>query len=191
MIVLFDANTYDKLVDLPDEILRAILDKLSKIILPQAVRKQLDMMIHISDKLEKLSKINLLISDFDIAGKIDYIDGMFGFASYEDLENGEIKKDKKTQRKYYSIAGFSKNFGQKSLGINTYSKQSYFDSLPKKMKNGDKEIALTAKQENAVMTTNDKDFLEGLRALNQSVMNFEEFLIFLQIPNSPTPNFNQ
>ncbi|MDX2083053.1 MAG: hypothetical protein SFV53_03590 [Rickettsiales bacterium] len=78
MIVLFDANAYDKLIDLPDEILRAILNKLRKIILPQAVRKQLNMMMNSSDKLEKLSKINLLISDLDAAGKIDYILGMFG-----------------------------------------------------------------------------------------------------------------
>jgi hypothetical protein len=186
VIVLFDANAYDKLIDLPDEILRAILDKLRKIILPQAVRKQLDMMINSSDKLEKLSKINLLISDLDAAGKIDYIHGMFGFASYEDLENGKIKKDKKTQRKYYSIAGFSnyENFGQNSLGMNTYGKQSYFDSLPSRMKNGDKQIALTAKQEDAIVITEEtkkNGFYEGLKKINQPVMNFEEFLIFLQI----------
>jgi predicted nuclease of predicted toxin-antitoxin system len=59
------------------------------------------------------------------------------------------------------------------------------------MKNGDKEIALTAKRENAVMITDDNDFLEGLKHIKQSVMNFEEFLIFLQIPNSPAPKFNQ
>jgi predicted nuclease of predicted toxin-antitoxin system len=47
------------------------------------------------------------------------------------------------------------------------------------MKNGDKQIALTAKLEGAVMITDDKNFLNGLKLINQPVLSFEDFKKFL------------
>ena len=84
MIILFDCNCYDKLVELSDESLDYIINRTTKIIMPQAVRKQLDMMIRSEDeiKLEKLSNINRLITRIDVEGKLEKIDGMFGFAHY-------------------------------------------------------------------------------------------------------------
>ncbi len=180
MIVLFDSNSYDKLIELPTEGLEQVLGKVSKVILPQAVRKQLDIMVGREDKIKKLSKINQIIFKFDEENKIENVSGMFGFVSYEDVENGEIKKDTKTQRKYYSVTGFS-NYqdvkgNSKSLGILTYEKSDYFESLPSGMKNADKEIALTAKQEKAIMITDDGGFVKGLNNINQDVLVFKDFL---------------
>ncbi len=136
MIVLFDCNSYDKLIKLSRNDLQKIKDRVEKIIMPQVVREQLNMMIERPDKIEKLSKINQIIAEFDIAGKIAHI-------------------------------------------ANLDANQTYFDSLPKKMRNGDKEIALIAKEEGAVMITDDESFLEGLKLINQRVCGFEGFLRFL------------
>lgn len=136
MIVLFDCNSYDKLINLSRNDLQKIRDRVEKIIMPQVVREQLNMMIERPDKIEKLSKINQIIAEFDIAGKLAYIP-------------------------------------------TCDANQIYFNSLPDKMKNGDKEIALTAKEEGAVMVTDDESFLDGLRLINQRVCSFEEFLRFL------------
>lgn len=136
MIVLFDCNSYDKLINLSRNDLQKIRDRVEKIIMPQVVREQLNMMIERPDKIEKLSKINQIIAEFDIAGKLSYIP-------------------------------------------TCDANQIYFNSLPDKMKNGDKEIALTAKEEGAVMVTDDESFLGGLRLINQRVCSFEEFLRFL------------
>ncbi len=152
MIILFDCNSYDKLIVLDWKDLQKISARITKVVIPQAVRIQLDMMIGRQDKLEKLSKINQLIAYLDILGKVEY---------------------------------------RKSLGMNSYGKQIYFDSLPGKMRNSDKEIALTAKQEEAIMITDDKYFLLGLKFLKQPVMNFEEFLTFLQTSDVPKSSFDQ
>ena len=136
MIVLFDCNSYDKLINLSRNDLQKIRDRVEKIIMPQVVREQLNMIIERPDKIEKLSKINQIIAEFDIAGKLAYIP-------------------------------------------TCDANQIYFNSLPDKMKNGDKEIALTAKEEGAVMVTDDESFLDGLRLINQRVCSFEEFLRFL------------
>lgn len=188
MIVLFDCNSYDELAELMDKdpkTLKEILDKIEKFILPQAVRKQIDMMIEREDKMAKLPKINQIIANLDIAGKVVHVDGIFGFVLSSDLENGEIKKDKITQRKYYSATGFSlsSTFNKKSLGINNCEKQRYFESLPGKMKNGDKQIALTAKQESAILVTNDLNIIKGLSTIEQSVFSFKEFKNFI-LPKS-------
>ena len=47
------------------------------------------------------------------------------------------------------------------------------------MKNADKEIALTAKQENSIVITNDRDFLIGMDLIKQQALNFEEFKAFV------------
>ena len=179
MIVLFDTNIYDKLIELYPKNLQKILNKIEKVIIPQAVKNQLDMMI--GNKDEKLLKINQIICELKKDGKIEEIAGMFCLADYSDFENGKLKKDKKTSKKYYTAASFStyETFHNKSLGINTYQKQCYFDSLPGSMKNGDKEIALSAKQANAALITNDKDCIKALIFLGKAVYNLDELLIKL------------
>lgn len=180
MIILFDCNCYDKLIELSDDSFDHIINRTTKVLMPQAVRKQLDMMLGCKDqiKIEKLSKINCLIARIDVKGRLEKVDGMFGFVSYDDVENSEIKEDIKIQRKYYSTVGFA-NYDapyKKSLGTFASKKISYFKSLPNKMKNADKEIALTAKQENAIVITNDRDFLKGMDLINQQALSFEEFM---------------
>lgn len=146
MIVLFDCNCYDKLIALSDESLQKIFNKITKVILPQIVRKQLDQMIEYEDKIEKLSHINQIIARLHIANKLEKTEGLFGSESSENDAN-----------------------------------ITYFNSLPDKMINGDKEIALTAKQTNATMITNDIPFLNGLHAINQKALNFEDFLRSVKI----------
>lgn len=181
MIVLFDSNSYDNLIELSETDLKKVYDRVEKVIMPQAVRKQIDMMIYINEKIAKLHKINEIIFNFYNQKKLIEVKGMFGFANADDMENGNIKQDKKTQRKYYSISGLcnSSNFNQKSLGILTYEKEGYFRSLSDKMKNGDKEIALTAKNENAIVITNDYNFLNSLIKIKQEVLTFEDFVKIL------------
>lgn len=141
MIVLFDCNCYDKLITLSDESLQQILNKITKVILPQIVREQLDQMIESENKIERLSHINQIIARLHIANKLEKTEGLFDSESSEDDTN-----------------------------------VTYFKSLPDKMIKGDKEIALTAKQNNAIMITNDIPFLNGLHAINQKALNFEDFL---------------
>ncbi|MFT5703984.1 MAG: hypothetical protein ACJAZX_000524 [Rickettsiales bacterium] len=135
MIVLFDCNIYDKLIELPEDSLQNILGKITKIIMPQSVRRQLDMMIDCDNKMKKLSKINHIIFSFDIEKKLEKVEVIF-----------------------------------------TDQESAYFESLPRKMKNGDKEIALTAQKEGAITITNDRYFLSGLQLINQPVLSFENFL---------------
>lgn len=190
MILLFDCNCYDKLIELSDKSLEDIITKVDKLVMPQAVREQLDMMADDEDKMEKLSKINQLISRFDIEGRLEKVEGLFEDVCDEDVkdwemddeyeyeDDGAIEEDKKNQREYYSNVIFPKHKvpHNKSLGIITNKKSAYFKSLPDKMKNGDKEIALTARQEGAIVITNDGSFLAGLKSINQEVLQFNEFL---------------
>jgi adenylate cyclase class IV len=141
MIVLFDANTYDKLLDLSHEKLQIVLDKVTTVVMPQLVEKQLNRMIEDENKIEKLSKINKIIADLDVAEKLN----------------------------------------KKFVETHQNQKEIYFDSLPGKMKNGDKEIALSAKEEGATLITNDRGCLEGLRSIKQPVLSVEEFFVGLEL----------
>ncbi len=84
---------------------------------------------------QKLSKINKIIADLDVAEKLN----------------------------------------KKLVETHQNQKEIYFDSLPGKMKNGDKNIALIAKEEGATLITNDRGCLEGLRSIKQPVLSVEEF----------------
>lgn len=140
MIVLFDSNSYDKLIELSQEDLQQIYTKIEKVIIPQAVRRQLDMMVNIEDKMEKLYRINQIIFHLDNQNKLIKVEDNFELELYDN------------------------------------EKKNYFRSLSNKMKNGDKEIAFTAKQENATMITNDSNFVDSLSNINQKVLSFEDFI---------------
>ena len=103
MIVLFDCNSYDKLINLSRNDLQKIRDRVEKIIMPQVVREQLNMMIERPDKIEKLSKINQIIAEFDIAGKLSYIPtcdaNQIYFNSLPDKMKTAIKKSHSPQKK--------------------------------------------------------------------------------------------
>ncbi len=173
-IVCFDSNCYDELIKLDKETLNNVFVKINQVILPQAVKLQLN---NISDK-DKLEKINNLLNYLNSINKVNEISGIFGFYLGKDIENGELKKDKKIEKKYHSIIGFgTKNTKNESLGMMDTKKSNYIKSLSPSMKNSDKEIALTAKTKNAILITNDKDIIKNLTNIQQKVFSFNDFIL--------------